>query len=88
MSDIPGKGIVIGKGPEDLMDVSYKLFKHQKELLACKDDMVYMRAGRGSGKSFIASLIAVLALLKGQRVLIMAQDYRALTEVIMAERAP
>ena len=67
------------------MDVSYKLFKHQKELLACKDDMVYMRAGRGSGKSFIASLIAVLALLKGQRVLIMAQDYRALTEVIMAE---
>lgn len=67
------------------MDIHYKLFKHQKELLACKDDMVYLRAGRGSGKSFIASLIAVIALLKGQRVLIMAQDYRALTEVIMAE---
>jgi hypothetical protein len=47
--------------------------------------MVYLRAGRGSGKSFIASLIAVIALLKGQRVLIMAQDYRSLTEVIMAE---
>lgn len=67
------------------MDIHYKLFKHQKELLTCKDDMVYLRAGRGSGKSFIASLIAVIALLKGQRVLIMAQDYRALTEVIMAE---
>ena len=67
------------------MDIHYKLFKHQKELLTCTDDMVYLRAGRGSGKSFIASLIAVIALLKGQRVLIMAQDYRALTEVIMAE---
>lgn len=67
------------------MDIRYKLFKHQKELLACKEDMVYLRAGRGSGKSFIASLIAVIALLKGQRVLIMAQDYRSLTEVIMAE---
>lgn len=67
------------------MNVSYKLFRHQKELLSSKDSMIYMRAGRGSGKSFIASLIAVLALLKGQRVLIMAQDYRALTEVIMAE---
>ena len=66
------------------MDIHYKLFKHQKELLTCTDDMVYLRAGRGSGKSFIASLIAVIALLKGQRVLIMAQDYRALTEVIMA----
>lgn len=67
------------------MDIHYKLFRHQKELLQCKDDMIYLRAGRGSGKSFIASLIAVIALLKGQRVLIMAQDYRALTEVIMAE---
>lgn len=67
------------------MDIRYKLFRHQKELLECKEDMIYLRAGRGSGKSFIASLIAVIALLKGQRVLIMAQDYRALTEVIMAE---
>lgn len=67
------------------MNVKYKLFRHQRELLECKDDMVYLRAGRGSGKSFIASLIAVIALLKGQRVLILAQDYRALTEVIMSE---
>lgn len=67
------------------MNIKYKLFRHQRELLECKDDMVYLRAGRGSGKSFIASLIAVMALLKGQRVLILAQDYRALTEVIMSE---
>ena len=67
------------------MDVKYKLFPHQKALLTSKDSMVYLRAGRGSGKSFIASLIAVVALLKGQRVLIMSQDYRSLTEVIMAE---
>ena len=59
------------------MNIRYKLFRHQRELLECKDDMVYLRAGRGSGKSFIASLIAVMALLKGQRVLILAQDYRA-----------
>ena len=67
------------------MDIHYSLFKHQKELLNCKDDLVYLRAGRGSGKSYIASLMAVVSMLQGQRVLVMAQDYRALTEVLMAE---
>lgn len=30
------------------MEVRYKLFKHQKELLNCTEDMIYLRAGRGS----------------------------------------
>lgn len=29
------------------MDIHYKLFRHQKELLVSKENMVYLRAGRG-----------------------------------------
>ena len=67
------------------MDIHYKLFRHQKELLACKENMVYLRAGRGSGKSYIASLIAVIALLKEQRVICLGQNFKAVSEVLMRE---
>ena len=67
------------------MEVHYKLFRHQRELLRSKDNMVYLRAGRGSGKSYIASLIAVLALLKGQRVICLGQNFKAVSEVLMRE---
>lgn len=67
------------------MDIHYKLFKHQKELLACTQNMVYLRAGRGSGKSYIASLIAVITLLKEQRVICLGQNFKAVSEVLMRE---
>ena len=67
------------------MDVHVKLFKHQKELLCSKEDIVYLRCGRGAGKSYIASLMAVLALLKGQRVLCLGPSFRQVTEVLFSE---
>jgi hypothetical protein len=38
-----------------------------------------------SGKSYIASLIAVIALLKGQRVICLGQNFKAVSEVLMRE---
>lgn len=67
------------------MDIHVKLFKHQKELICSKEDIVYLRCGRGAGKSYIASLMAVLALLKGQRVLCLGPSFRQVTEVLFSE---
>lgn len=67
------------------MDIHVKLFRHQKELICSKEDIVYLRCGRGAGKSYIASLMAVLALLKGQRVLCLGPSFRQVTEVLFSE---
>ena len=67
------------------MDIHVKLFPHQKKLVTSTDDIVYLRCGRGAGKSYIASLMAVLALLKGQRVICLGPSFRQVTEVLFAE---
>lgn len=67
------------------MDIHVKLLKHQMELMRCKDDMVYLQCGRGAGKSYIASLMAVLAMLQGQRVICLGPSYRQVTEVLFTE---
>lgn len=67
------------------MNIHYKLFPHQKALLTTNENMVYLRAGRGSGKSYIASLMAVIALLEGKRVICLGQNYKQVCEVLMSE---
>lgn len=67
------------------MNVHVKLLKHQMELMQCNDDMVYLQCGRGAGKSYIASLMAVLAMLQGQRVICLGPSYRQVTEVLFTE---
>lgn len=67
------------------MDIHYKLFPHQKALLTSTENMIYLRAGRGSGKSYIASLMAVIALLQGKRVICLGQNFKAVSEVLMQE---
>lgn len=67
------------------MDIRYKLFPHQKALLTSTENMIYLRAGRGSGKSYIASLMAVIALLQGKRVICLGQNFKAVSEVLMQE---
>lgn len=39
----------------------------------------------GSGKSYIASLMAVIALLQGKRVICLGQNFKAVSEVLMQE---
>lgn len=67
------------------MDIKIKLFPHQKKLLCSKEPVVYFRAGRGSGKSYICALIATLSLIQGKRVICLAQTNASSREVIVPE---
>lgn len=63
----------------------YRLFKHQLELITNDKPIVYMVAGRGSGKSYAASCLIIKYFLEGKRVIALAQTFQALTEVLFAE---
>ena len=67
------------------MNIVYKLFPHQKQILMSKEPILYARCGRGSGKSYTASMLAVMSLLKGQRTLAIAQTNQAIREVLVPE---
>jgi hypothetical protein len=63
----------------------YKLFTKQREFFNSKAPICYLCCGRGYGKSHIASLYTVIQFLEGKRIIAMAQNYKALTEVLFAE---
>lgn len=67
------------------MNITYKLFPHQKAVITSKEPILYARMGRGSGKSYIASMLAVISLLKGERTLAIAQTAQAIREVLVPE---
>lgn len=67
------------------MNITYKLFPHQKAVITSQEPILYARMGRGSGKSYIASMLAVISLLKGERTLAIAQTGQAIREVLVPE---
>lgn len=67
------------------MEIRFKLFPHQKKMIYSKEPILYARCGRGSGKSFTASILAVLAMLAGKRVICLGQTARAVAEVLAPE---
>lgn len=67
------------------MEITYKLFTHQKAMLLSKEPILYARMGRGAGKSYTASMLAVMSLLKGKRTLAIAQTNQAIREVLVPE---
>ena len=67
------------------MEIKYKLFPHQKAMLLSKEPILYARMGRGAGKSYTASMLAVMSLLKGTRTLAIAQTGQAIREVLVPE---
>ena len=67
------------------MTVVYKLFPHRIQILMSKEPVLYARCGRGSGKSYTASMLAVMSLLKGKRTLAIAQTNQAIREVLVPE---
>lgn len=67
------------------MNITYKLFPHQKAVITSQEPILYARMGRGSGKSYIASMLAVISLLKGKRTLAIAQTSQAIREVLVPE---
>lgn len=67
------------------MEKHYKLVAHQKRFLLSDKPTVVLNCGRSSGKSFIASLIAALRVKEGNKLLVWAQDYKALSENLLSE---
>lgn len=67
------------------MEKHYKLVAHQKRFLLSDKPTVVLNCGRSSGKSFIASLIAALRVKEGKKILVWAQDYKALAENLLSE---
>ena len=67
------------------MNITYRLFPHQKAVITSQEPILYARMGRGSGKSYIASMLAVISLLKGKRTLAIAQTGQAIREVLVPE---
>lgn len=67
------------------MKIEYKLLKHQKELFKSKAAISGIYGGRGCGKSRILSLMIAMNLINAKRVLIFAQNFRALSLNLFAE---
>lgn len=65
--------------------ITYELLPHQKKFLQSTSKIVCMVCGRGAGKSFVASLKAAICLQQGLRIIVMAQNYKALSENLMNE---
>lgn len=67
------------------MDIEYKLFDKQRDFMNSKSPITYLCCGRGFGKSFVASLLIVVNFLQGKRIIALAQNYKALNEVLFQE---
>ena len=67
------------------VEYKYDPLPHQRKVLSMKDKIVYFRAGRGSGKSFLGAELAVRELLHERRVICMAQTSQAIREVMAPE---
>lgn len=63
----------------------YKLFKKQREFFNSKAPICALICGRGFGKSYVASLYIALNFLKGLRIIALAQNFKALHEVLFQE---
>ena len=66
-------------------EIKFEPLPHQRKLLRASDKIVYFRAGRGSGKSFVAAELAVRELLHERRVICLAQTSQAIREVMAPE---
>jgi hypothetical protein len=67
------------------MNFNYKLFPKQKEFLQSEAPITYLCCGRGFGKSYVASLLIVINFLQGKRIIALAQNFKALNEVLFQE---
>ena len=68
-----------------MKQIKYKLFPHQKALFTSKDDVIYLRCGRGAGKTFCASLLCAIRLIEQKRIICLSQNFRQMSEVMYPE---
>lgn len=67
------------------MDITLSLLPYQRQMLSSDSPFTFAVMGRGSGKSYTLSIIALLALLQGKDVILCAQRYDSLRDVVMRE---
>jgi phage terminase large subunit len=65
--------------------IKFKLFPHQKALFTSHDEIIYLRCGRGAGKTFCAALLCALRLVEGKRIVCLSQTSRQSREVMWVE---
>ena len=68
-----------------MKQIKFQILPHQRKLLTCKKHFIAMICGRGGGKTFAASLLCAIKAINGERVLVFAQGYKALTENLFNE---
>lgn len=68
-----------------MKQIKFQILPHQRKLLTCKKHFIAMICGRGGGKTFAASLLCAMKAINGERVLVFAQGYKALTENLFNE---
>lgn len=67
------------------MKVELKLLPHQRALMRSKAPKSLLLCGRGAGKSYVLSAMALIYLLRGKNVLVGGQRYDTLHDTLYAE---
>ena len=67
------------------MNIEITLLPHQKSFIQSNSNKVLLLAGRATGKSYVASIVAAMNLLKGKRIIVLAQTFSALQRNIFQE---
>ena len=66
-------------------NIDIELLPHQKRFLTSSSNRVLLLAGRSTGKSYVASIVASINILQGKRGLVFAQNYGALSKNLFNE---
>ena len=67
------------------MNIEIALLPHQKSFIQSNSNKVLLLAGRATGKSYVASIVAAMNLLQGKRMIVLAQTFSALQRNIFQE---
>ena len=67
------------------MNIEITLLPHQKSFIQSNSNKVLLLAGRATGKSYVASIVAAMNLLQGKRMIVLAQTFSALQRNIFQE---
>ena len=68
-----------------MRQVELKLLPYQRQLLRSQSPFTFAVMGRGSGKSYTLSIIALLTLLEGKNIIACAQRFDSLRDVLFRE---
>lgn len=67
------------------LNLDIGLLKHQLRFVHSNKRFVAMVCGRGAGKSYVASYVAVLKAIQGERVILFAQSWDSLIQCLLRE---